>query len=104
MTARAIILFKTGPIEIDVDASADSPFTHDILGGTPTFVGTWDHVHMLTRRHPVKDGQPVPKSMLPSHNIETGPLIEPLLVTKLSPSFEVVDLTLKEYMQLVSSD
>ena len=95
-TAVAVLITERGPKNITVDAREKSPYTHDALGGTPTFLGAWNNcVYMMGRANP-EDGAPcIDATLVPASNREPGPLVAPILITKLDDEYRPVDFTVE---------
>lgn len=92
-TAKALLIREDRISEIDVDARPMSTYTHDALGGTPTFIGAWpigedNMAYMLALREPAEDLPIVDPTIIPMIQREVR---GPILVTALSPAIEPID-------------
>jgi hypothetical protein len=113
MADRAIaVLIKDGepPKNISVDAREKSPYTHDSLGGRPTFLGAWEpddgsgHIYMMGLAQPDPNSAVVDESWLPQTRREPGPLKGPLLFTKLDDTYTPIDFTVEDLSSLTSAE
>lgn len=103
--AIAVLISADGPSNIEVDARDRSPYTHDALGGRPTFVGAWrDSIYLLARSNPEADARLVDERLLPVTRREPGPFHEPLLVTKIDKDFRPVDFTVEDLAELTTAE
>ncbi len=97
MHAKIVVLHSDGTVEEQtIDASPMSPYTHEIIKGTPTFVGAWNDVYMLAPKTPRTE-------KIPTENIPAGAdrdVASPALLTRLNEDFEPVDFTLEDYRNL----
>ena len=107
-TAIAVLITAQGPENIQVDARDRSPFTHDALGGTPTFAGAWnDCVYMLIRADSADDDTDtglIDLSYIPQTHRDDGPFREPVLFTKLNSEYQPVDFTLDDLSALTIAE
>ena len=93
-TAKAVLIQENTVTEIDIDARPMSTYTHDALGGTPTFIGAWsigegeDMAYMMSLREPDESMPRVHPSLIPMIRHEVR---GPVLVTALNSSIEPID-------------
>ena len=74
-TAIAVLITENGARNICVDAREKSPYTHEALGGTPTFLGSWEEcIYLLGRVEPDTSVAPVNEDLRPATHREDGPL------------------------------
>ena len=103
--AVAVLITSTGARNIEVDAREKSPFTHDSLGGTPTFLGTWrECIYMLGLAEPDPNSDYVDSSLIPSTRREPGRLRVPLLFCKLDSEYRPVNFTVEDLSQLTREE
>lgn len=82
---------KHGVCEVKFDASPNSTFTHDILGGTPTIVGAWDTTILLAKSGGM--GPPTSPGMV-RRGLPLLPL--PLLLVRVD-GLHIHDFTMQDY-------
>ena len=94
-TAKVVLVYHDRVEERTVDASPMSAYPHELLGGTPTFVGAWGAVSMLALANPV-EGTPVLRpSQIPPGAEAT--IASPALLTRLNEQYVPVDFTREDY-------
>ena len=103
--AMAVIITADGGAQnILIDASERSPYTHEVLGGTPTFLGAWDgSVYMLGLANPNEGASPIDSGLIPSTGREPGNLLEPILLTRLDDEYRPVDFTVECLSRLTTA-
>lgn len=101
MERSALLLNGTEIVQITVDASPMSPFTHDALGGTPTILGSWDDVILLGLSDESARGATVDSSLLRPDRREPGLLCGPLLLVRMDGE-EVLNFHLSEHPEWLS--
>lgn len=103
-TAIAVLVTaEEGAKNIVIDARDKSPYTHDALGGRPTFAGAWDYVYMMRRAEPDDGAQPIDETLVPPTCREFGPLIGPVLLTKLDDEYRPIDFTVEDLAALTTA-
>ena len=103
--ATAVLITSEGVRDIDVDASEKSPFTHDALGGTPTFLGTWNEcIYMLGLAEPNENAAFIDSSLIPRTQRESGPIREPVLICKLNDEYKPINFTTDDLLELTTRE
>ncbi|MBO73889.1 MAG: hypothetical protein CMD33_01300 [Flavobacteriales bacterium] len=96
-----ILITDEGPREIVCDGSPNSPYTHDALGNTPTFMGSYEqNVYLMGLAEPPTGCALVPDHMIPPGSREPGSLPSPLLLTRLDDEFEPADFRMVDYQRM----
>lgn len=98
-TATVVLVYHDKVEEHVVDTNPMSAYPHELLGGTPTFVGAWGNVSMLARAEPLEH-----TPMLRSDQIPPGAeahIPSPALLTRLNDEYVPVDFTIDDYNTLL---
>lgn len=101
-----VLLTEKGCVEKEIDDAPRSTFVQDTLEGDGTILGSWDDssVIMLGRREHSRRQEVVPASLLPTHGREEGPLLFPIMFTRLSREYVPIDFTISDYHALVGRE
>lgn len=98
-TATVVLVYHDKLEEHVVDASPMSAYPHELLGGTPTFVGAWENVSMLARADPLPHAPVLRCDQIPP-GAETN-IPSPALLTRLNEAYVPIDFTVNDYHALL---
>lgn len=102
MPATCVLIRGDTIEEVEVDDSPMSPYAHTVLGGRPSFCGSFYdcRVVMLRLETPPDDALPISPHLLPTYNCETT-IVGPVLVTRLNEEYTPIHFTIEDYLSLI---